>query len=156
MPDDGEKGYFVECDLSVPKELHDKFNNYPLAPEKFRIDYKALSDKQVEIKRHYPTLSNTSAVKLVPNLLPKKKYCLHSANLKFYLQQGLVLGKVHRVIGYHQSKWLAPYIKLNQDLRALASDEFAKDLFKLINNAIFGKTGENQKKRTDTKIVRSQ
>ena len=32
VPDDGEKGYFVECDLSVPKELHDKFNGYPLAP----------------------------------------------------------------------------------------------------------------------------
>ncbi len=77
VPDDGEKWYFVECDLSVPKELHDKFNDYPLAPEKFRIDYKALSDKQVEIKRHYPTLSNTSAVKLVPNLLPKTKYSLH-------------------------------------------------------------------------------
>ena len=30
-------GYFVECDLEYPKELHDLHNGYPLAPEKLII-----------------------------------------------------------------------------------------------------------------------
>ena len=27
-------GYFIECDLEYPNELHDLHNDYPLAPEK--------------------------------------------------------------------------------------------------------------------------
>ena len=27
-------GYFIECDLEYPKELHYLHNDYPLAPEK--------------------------------------------------------------------------------------------------------------------------
>ena len=30
-------GYILEVDLECPKELHDMFNDYPLAPEKIKI-----------------------------------------------------------------------------------------------------------------------
>ena len=30
-------GYFIECDLEYPKELHDLHNDYPLAPEKLIV-----------------------------------------------------------------------------------------------------------------------
>ena len=32
-PDDGETGYFCEVDLEFPKELHDKFKQFPPCPE---------------------------------------------------------------------------------------------------------------------------
>src|SRR5690606_16537894 len=32
IPDDSEKGCFLEVKLSIPKEKHDYFNDYPLAP----------------------------------------------------------------------------------------------------------------------------
>ena len=33
IPSDGGTGYIVECDLTYPDELHDLYNDYPMAPE---------------------------------------------------------------------------------------------------------------------------
>ena len=150
---DQPTGYFIECDLEYPDAIHNRHNDYPLAPEKFAIDFKYLSETQVALRRNYAMAQSSPCVKLVPTLLSKKKYVVHYLNLKFYLQHGMVLKKVHRVIGFRQGQWLAPYIQKNQDLRAAAHNEFEKDFFKLMNNAVYGKTCENLKKRTDIKLL---
>ena len=59
------------------------------------------------------------------------------------------------MIRFKQRKWLAPYIIKNQDLRAQAKTDFEKNQPKLYNNSIYGKTCENQKKRSDTRLVTS-
>ena len=69
----------------------------------------------------------------------KKKYVVHIKLLKQALNNGLKLKRVHRIIEFSQKAWLKPYIDMNTELRKLAKDDFEKDLFKLMNNAVFGK-----------------
>ena len=142
--------------MAYPANIHDAHNQYPLAPERVNIKAHMVSDKQVELFTHYRIQRGGNNVKLVPNLMEKKKYLVHYLNLQFYLSHGMRLTKVHRVLAFRQSRWLAPYILKNSQLRAASTNEFEKDFFKLMNNSIYGKTCENQKKRSDIKLVTTE
>ena len=95
----------------------------------------------------------------MPNLRGKKKYTLHYHNLKLYIELGMVLTAIHRVIKFKQSAWLKGYIDFNTEKRrqaTLAKDDVGKDLYKFMNNSVFGKTMENVRKRRDIELVTNE
>ena len=88
-------------------------------------------------------MKNKKCNKLVCNLYDKNNYVTHIRTLKQALNYGLVFKKVHKVVQFNQKAWLKSYIDMNTKLRTEAKNNFEKDLFKTMNNAVFGKTMKN-------------
>ena len=129
-----DKGYILEVDVDYPSKLHKLHSDIPFLPEKMKID---------------------KTQKLVCNLRDKEKYVVHISILKQALNHGLKLKKVHRVTEFHQEAWLKKYIDMNTELIKKASNDVEKDFFKLMNNAVFGKTMENVRKHRDIMLVKT-
>ena len=130
--EDSDKGYIFEVDVKYPRRVHDLHSDLLFLPKKMKID---------------------KCKKLMCNLRNKKNYVVNIRSLKHALNYGLKLKKVHRVIEFNQEAWLKPYVDMNTELRKLAKNDFEKDFFKLMNNAVFGKTMENIRKHRDIKLV---
>ncbi|XP_065653011.1 uncharacterized protein LOC136080322 [Hydra vulgaris] len=125
----------LEVDLDYPESLHDEHNDYPLAPERTKVN---------KVK------------KLIPNLNHKKNYVIHYENLKLYERLGLKIIKIHRGIKFEERAWLNKYIELNTNLRTKAKNDFEKEFFKLMNNSVFGKTMENIENRVDVRLINNR
>ena len=128
-----DKGYVLEVDLDYPSKLHKLHSDMPFLPERMKIN---------------------KTQKLVCNLHDKKNV-VHISILKQALDHGLKLKKVHRVIAFNREAWVKKYIDINTELRKKASNDVEKDFFKLMNNAVFGKTMENVRKHWDIKLVKT-
>ena len=154
LSDYDDKGYILEVDLEYPDHLHDLHNDYPLAPEHYSVPGDMLSPAAKELlakfNRKVPKMGQK---KLIPTLLRKNKYIVHYRNLQYYLEKGMKLCGIHRILEFDQEAWLAPYINFNTEKRKLAKSSFEKDLWKLFSNSIFGKTMENMRQRKDIRIV---
>ena len=153
--ENSKKGLILEVDLEYPQELHDLHNDYPLGPEKVKVAKDMLSDYCKKIADKF-NISSGLVHKLIPTLNDKEKYILHYRNLQLYLSLGLKLKKIHRVLEFDQSPWLKQYIDFNTQKRTHAKNSFEKDFFKLMNNSVFGKTMENNRKRVDVRLVTSK
>ena len=107
IPEEGDDGYFLEVDLKYPENLYNEHNEVPFCLEPLK------------------TITNKNAPqKLIGTLHNKKNYIVHYRYLQSALQNGLKLMRIHRGIKFHQAKWLALYISLNNQMRTMATDEF--------------------------------
>ena len=144
-------GYVVEVDLNYPPSIHNDHSDFPLAPEKLFISDDWLSPYSKQLAQN-----RASVPKLVETLFDKKNYICHIENLLFYLEQGLKVVALHRVLQFNKSDWLRPYIEKNTSMRKMASTTFEKNFYKLMSNACFGKTMENKRNRKNIQFVSDQ
>ena len=128
------KGYILDVDIDYPSKLQNLHSDLPFLPERMVIN-------------------NTK--KLVCNLNDKKNNIVHINVLTQALDHGVKLKKVHRVIEFEQEACLKEYIDVTTELRKKSNNDFEKDFFKLMNNAVFGKTMENVRTHRDIKLVKS-
>ena len=128
------KGYVLKVDVDYPCELQNLHYDLPFLPEKIVVN---------------------NNKKLICNLQDKKNYVVHINVLKQALDHGLKLIKFHQVIEFDQEAWVKEYINFNTELQKKATNDFEKDFFKLMNNAVFGKTMENVRKHRDIKLVKT-
>ena len=123
---------FYEVDLEYPENLHDIHNDFPCAPEH---------------------IGEGNAKRLISSLSNKEGYILHYELLKTYLRLGLKLKRIRKVIPFEEEAFMKPYIEKNTKLRQISIGKIKKDIYKLKNNSVFGKTIENVRNYKDIKIL---
>ena len=84
----------LEVNIEYPEDLHDLHNDYPLAPERVKIE---------------------NVEKLISNMNNNTNYVVHYENVKLYESLGLKITKVHRGIKFKESDWLDEYVNLNAE-----------------------------------------
>jgi hypothetical protein len=138
LHDEDNTGYVFEVDIEYPENLHldPMHDNFPLAPESFKIEKSILSSYQEELGDSLNVVYGSK--KLCLTLKDKERYVCHYRNLKFYLKHGMKLKKIHNILQFDQSAWLKPYIDLNTQLRQEADNKFEEGFAKLMNNSFFG------------------
>ena len=131
---------FLEVTLKYPPMIHSLHRDFPLAPERYTVCYDELS---ALYKHTYKGMKNCKDIKsfeedkLIPTFHDRKKYILHINCLIFYLNKGLNLSKVRRVVSFEQKAFLKDYILSLTQLRSSYAKRnltFFVNMFKLLAN----------------------
>jgi len=140
---ESDSGFILEVDLHYPKKLHKFHGDFPLAPENIQVEYNDLSHIMKEVLFNLENKSKYQDKKLVGTLRERINYVTHFKNLKLYLQLGMKITKIHRVLHFKQTAFIAPFIKKCTLLRQKSTTKFEQDQYKKVANCVYGKTIQN-------------
>ena len=134
--EDNKKSLILEVDLEYPPELHERDIDYPLGPLLMTIEPEITGEKQHNLRAQYFGAACPNSRKLICSFLPKKHNVVLGQLLRFYLDRGMRLVKVHRAIRYKSSPYVASDIAINTAKRQqFKHDNVKKAFYKLMNNA---------------------
>ena len=86
----------------------------------------------------------------------KTEYMVPYKMLKFYVKMGAKVNKIHRVIQIKQEYICRDYIQNNTTKRATAEIEAEKDVRKLMNNSLYGRTCMNPLRFLQSKFLHNE
>ena len=109
------KSYILEVDLEYPPELHERDDDYPPAPEVMTIEPEITRENQHNLRAQYFGAACPYSRKLICSFLPKNHFVVLGQLLRFYLDRGLRLAKMHRAISFKCSLYVASYIANNTE-----------------------------------------
>ena len=84
-----KKNFILEVDSQYPQELHERDDNYPLAPEVMTIEPEITGPKQHNLRAQYIGAACPYSLKLICSFLPKKHKVVLGKLLRFYLNRGV-------------------------------------------------------------------
>ena len=111
--EEDKKSFILEVDLEYPPEMHERDDDYPLAPEVMTIEPEITGEKQHNLRAQYFCAACPYSRKLICSFLSKKHYVVLGQLLRFYLDRGMTLVKLHRAIRFKSSPYVASYIANN-------------------------------------------
>ena len=157
-------GGAFEVDMHLPPEHHDRFAQFPLAPEHVEIeesvyeDNEYLSTSQASSPEEEEGKKRKNGFKgLACTLWPKRRYQVHWRVLLWYIRQGMVVDHVHYMTLWTEERpYLREYVEMNMRLRDQHRDELTRTLYKLMGNALYGKTFENPFNHTGVSVVSNE
>eukprot|EP01059_Diplonema_ambulator_P031689 TRINITY_DN58_c0_g1_i11.p1 TRINITY_DN58_c0_g1~~TRINITY_DN58_c0_g1_i11.p1 ORF type:complete len:1430 (+),score=280.14 TRINITY_DN58_c0_g1_i11:4710-8999(+) len=147
---DMDDGLRLEVTLRYPQHLWDMHHDFPLAPYNRAVNESELTDYQKEMQSDFHLKAGNSK-KLVADF-HQRKMIVDLEYLFLLVEQGLEVVEIHRAVRFERKAWMKPFIDFNTSQRAKAKNDADKDLFKLMNNSVYGKTMENVRNRMKARV----
>lgn len=136
---ESDVGYILEVDLKLDKKYHDSWSSYPPCPVNMDINFDML-DPDTAQRMGECGREKVVGSRLVTTLYDRYKYAVYGYLLALYLEMGVKVTKVHRVLRFKQAPIFRPYVQLNTRLRAETDNEFFRMLYKNLINIIYGRS----------------
>lgn len=154
-PNDGDYGYFVSIDFHYPVEIQEKTRDFPLAPYHDVVRLEQLSEFQ-QMQADDQSMGVGKSRKLLLTCKDQTNYILHFILLKTFVDIGMKITRINKVLKFRQTKVFEPFIKFNAEKRKSAVSASAKNMYKLMTNALYGKCLYRSSKQKEFSVVHSQ
>lgn len=153
VEDDAETGYILECDFEFPERVHDHLKDFVPLVDKMAVAPANWSPYMKDVFAKTCKAPKVEPEKLTSHLGPRRHYVVHYTHLKLCLALGVLLKRIHRVLAFTQSAYMAPYIDECTKQRQQATNLFESNYWKHQVCSVYGKTVEDLTKRVNMSMV---
>lgn len=135
---DGPYAYILLINYEIPDSVKLKTDDLPLSLHHYcpnKEEVSPFTNKIIEACNG----KLSKVPKLIASHLPQENYLISLPLLKHHVKMGLQVTKISRVFRFKQEACFEKYIQKNIEMRKNATSKFTGNMFKLLNNAIYGK-----------------
>ena len=147
---------FAEVDIHTPTTLYNKFGEFPPIFRNDTIKEDQLGDYMKQVRKDLDKPVDEKNKKLISSYTGEK-ILLYTPLLKWYLDHGLVVTKIHSFIKATANNPFKTFTEKVSDNRREGDKDKSKTIiaeaWKLTGNSAFGRTGMDKNRHVSTKYV---